>query len=93
MGTNSITLWQSLDGEFNMKITSETKTGEHKGIKFLVSDGLLYINGMSFSVNKVKQIMEIITLLKVEGIQPISWEKFDLDDDDEDILDNDDTMC
>lgn len=51
-----------------MRITSQTQSGEHKGLKFSVTDGLLYVDGVAYTFNKVKRILEIITLLDADNI-------------------------
>lgn len=51
-----------------MKITTNVD-GEHNGEKFSLVDGLLNIYGTRISLNRLKTIVEVVTLLKAQGYE------------------------
>lgn len=63
-----------------MRITSETKVGDHKGIRFSVTDGFLFIDGVKFTKNKIIRINEIMTLLEADSIKLVTDTKREIAD-------------
>lgn len=50
-----------------MQIKTDTATGEHNGTRFSLVEGVLIIDGTRYGTEKIKAIVEIANLLKLEG--------------------------
>lgn len=58
----------------------KSQAGEHKGVNFTVLNGFLYVDGCQLTRNKIRKIVELVSLLGAEGIEIVKDVKTESND-------------